>query len=80
MSLSVTFRMPTPMADRVKKIEKSEDKSRSAVLLELIQEALDLRAYQSGETDKKRRLMTSKKNAQRYKLSMLLSCLLTSIA
>ena len=56
MSLSVTFRMPTPIADRVKKIEKSEDKSRSAVLLELIQEALDLRAYQSGETDGKKAL------------------------
>ena len=56
MSLSVTFRMPTPMADRVKEIEKSEDKSRSALLLELIQEALDLRAYQSGETDGKKAL------------------------
>ena len=56
MSLSVTFRMPTPMVERIKKIEQSEDKSRSAVLLELIQEALDLRAYQSGETDEKKAL------------------------
>ena len=56
MSLSITFRMPTPIAERVKKIEKSEDKSRSAILLDLIQEALDLRAYQSGETDEKKAL------------------------
>lgn len=51
MSTSVTFRMPKPMLDKIVAIENSDDKSRTAVILELIDEALKLRQFQADTSD-----------------------------
>ncbi len=51
MSTSVTFRMPKPMLESVVAIEESEDKSRTAVILELINEALKLRQFKAEQSE-----------------------------
>ena len=42
MSIRLTLRIPSPIIDELSKIETDEDKTRTQVILQLIEEAIDL--------------------------------------
>ena len=51
MSKVVTVRLPQTIIDFVEKIELSEDRTRTQVIIKLLEEAIEIRQFNSGEKD-----------------------------